>query len=198
MGAALGPTLGRTCQERECWPFFRGGLSPQAWRAERRHPKSRAGSSSTARTSASSASKVMPISRNGSVKSQTIGKRISASRAKGQQSTNRMHQLTKRIRAFTSISFHHVASRQRHAVIMSLWLGKLAIPLRKLPLQVGRWLERLGRIVRGGWLTGRRVFRRRKKRVISAAVIQQRRAAQKQGHYNCSERSDMISNPEFV
>ena len=116
------------------------GLSPQAWRAERRHPKSRAGSSSTARTSASSASKVMPISRNGSVKSQTTGKRISASRAKGQQSTNRMHQPTKRIRAFTSISFHHVASRQRHAVIMSFWLGKLAIPLRKLPYKsVGGW-----------------------------------------------------------
>ena len=133
MSAALGPLSASTCQHRERWPFFRRGLSPQAWRAERRHPKSRAGSSSTARTSASSASKVMPISRNGSVKSQTTGKRISASRAKGQQSTNRMHQPTKRIRAFTSLSFHHVASRQRHAVIMSFWLGKLAIPLRELP-----------------------------------------------------------------
>jgi hypothetical protein len=47
-------------------------------------------------------------------------------------------------------------------------------------------------------LAGRRVFRRRKKRVISAAVIQQGRATQKQGHYYCSERSDMISSPEFV
>jgi hypothetical protein len=95
--------------------------------AERRHPRSRAGSRSTARTSASSASKVMPISRNGSVKSQTTGKRISASRAKGQQSTNRMHQPTKRIRAFTSLSFHHATPRQCHAAIISFWLGKLAI-----------------------------------------------------------------------
>jgi hypothetical protein len=61
---------------------------------------------------------VMPISRNGSVKSQTTGKRISASRAKGQQSTKRMHHPTKRIRAFTSLSFHHPAPRQRHVVIV--------------------------------------------------------------------------------
>ena len=113
------------------------GLSPQAWRAEPRHPKSRAGSSRTARTSARSASNVMPISRKGSVKSQTRGKRISASRAKGQQSTKRMHQPTKRIRAFTSLSFHHAASRQRYAVSISFCLGNFRY---EAALQVGRRL----------------------------------------------------------
>jgi hypothetical protein len=60
-----------------------------------------------------------------------------------------MHHPTKRIRAFTSLSFHHVASRQRHAVIMSFWLGKLAIPVATTALQVGWRLQRLGRLVGG-------------------------------------------------
>ena len=102
--------------------------------AERRHPSSRAGSKSTARTSARSASNVTPISRNGSVKSQTIGKRISASSARGQQSTKRMHHPIKRIRAFTSLSFHHTAPRQRPAVIMPFWLDNLAIFITRRPL----------------------------------------------------------------
>jgi len=77
---------------------------------------------------------VMPISRNGSVKSQTTGKRTSASRAKGQQSTKRMHQPTKRIRAFTSLSFHHAAPRQLYVVIVIIpdsptWQSQL----RQLP-----------------------------------------------------------------
>jgi len=128
--------------------FCNRELSSQAWRAERRHPKSRAGRSNSARTSANNASNVMPISRNGSVKSQTTGKRISASRAKGQQRTSRMHQPTKRIRAFTSLSFHHLASRQRHAVIIHSG-SQNGDPARRTALQVGRGLQVLGRIPRG-------------------------------------------------
>jgi hypothetical protein len=46
-------------------------------------PNNRAGRNSTARSSAKTASSVMPISRNGSEMSQTNGKRIRASRARG-------------------------------------------------------------------------------------------------------------------
>ncbi len=54
----------------------------------------------------------MPTSRNGKDRSQTTGRRISASSATGQQSTNRMHQPTKRIRTFILLSFHFSAKRQ--------------------------------------------------------------------------------------
>ena len=72
---------------------------------------------------------MMPTSRNGSVTSQITGKRINASRARGQQSTNRMHHPTKRIRVFTPLSFHHAATRQRHVVTMLFWYGNSAIQL---------------------------------------------------------------------
>jgi hypothetical protein len=99
----------RNPQDPSTDPAF---LPHQTRPSDRFHPNRRAGSSSTARTSARSASNVMPTSRNGSAKSQTTGKRISARSAAGQESTNRMHQPTKRIRVFTSLSFHHAAPRQ--------------------------------------------------------------------------------------
>src|SRR5436190_24155636 len=76
------------------------------------HPSTRAGRNSKARTSANTASSVIPINRNGKDKSQTIGKRIRASSATGQHSTNRMHHPTKRIRAFIHLSFHFCVERQ--------------------------------------------------------------------------------------
>lgn len=54
----------------------------------------------------------MPISRNGKDKSQTTGKRSSASSATGQESTNRTHHPTKRIRVFIFLSFHFDVERQ--------------------------------------------------------------------------------------
>ena len=93
---------------------------------------------------------MMPTSRNRSVTSQITGKRINASRARGQQSTNRMHHPTNRIRVFTPLSFHHPAPRQRHVVTTLFWFGNSAVPLRDAAGQVGRRLERLRRIVDGG------------------------------------------------
>ncbi len=49
---------------------------------------------------ANSALKVIPIRRNGNDTNQTNGKRISASNATGQQSTNKMHHPIKSIKTF--------------------------------------------------------------------------------------------------
>ena len=66
------------------------------------------------------------------------GKEDSASRAKGQKSTKRMHQPTKRISAFTSVSFHHAARRQRYVVDRNhSGFANLAIPVATTALQVG-------------------------------------------------------------
>jgi hypothetical protein len=54
----------------------------------------------------------MPSSRKGSDSSQTIGNKIKASNANGQHNTNRMHQLTNRIRAFIRLSFQFFVQRQ--------------------------------------------------------------------------------------
>src|SRR5450755_2508693 len=64
----------------------------------------RAGRSRTARRSANSASKVMPTRRNGRDKSHTNGQRTSASRARGQHRTNRMHQPTSTSRVLMAAS----------------------------------------------------------------------------------------------
>ena len=50
---------------------------------------------------------VIPTRRNGSETSQTIGNKTSASTARGQQSTNRMHQPIKKIRAFMLVLMFH-------------------------------------------------------------------------------------------
>lgn len=76
-------------------------------------PSKRAGRNNKARTSANTADTVMPISRNGKDSSQTIGRRISASSATGQQSTNKMHHPIKRISTFiSSLTFHFCVQRQ--------------------------------------------------------------------------------------
>ena len=76
-----------------------GGIA-QLWPLQSRHPSKRAGKNSKARNIANIALTMMPISRNGRDKSQTIGNRTNASNAIGQHSTNKMHQLTKRISNF--------------------------------------------------------------------------------------------------
>jgi hypothetical protein len=60
----------------------------------------RAGKNRTALNKANSAANVIPTSRSGSDMSQTRGKRINASNAKGQHNTSKMHQATNRISAF--------------------------------------------------------------------------------------------------
>jgi hypothetical protein len=65
-------------------------------------PDSRAGMESKARISANTAPTVIPTSRNGSERSQIKGRRISATTATGQHSTNRIHHPMNRMRIFTS------------------------------------------------------------------------------------------------
>src|SRR6185295_4650966 len=77
-----------------------------------RYPRTRAGRNSTARSNANSASKVMPIKRNGNDKSHTSGQRMSASRASGQQGTNKRHQPTSKRSVFMVASpTHSVGTR---------------------------------------------------------------------------------------
>jgi hypothetical protein len=76
------------------------------------HPSKRAGRKSTVRNNAKTADTVMPIRRSGNDKSQTTGNRTSASSAMGQQSTNKIHQPTKRSRAFMFLTFHLCADCQ--------------------------------------------------------------------------------------
>jgi hypothetical protein len=66
----------------------------------RLHPSKRAGKSSKLLINLSTASTEKPIKRSGKDINQTIGKRIKASKATGQQSINNIHQLTNNIRAF--------------------------------------------------------------------------------------------------
>jgi len=56
--------------------------------------------------------KVMPMRRKGRDKSQTRGKRSKAIKARGQQSRKRMHQATKRIRAFIPFAAQYEAMSQ--------------------------------------------------------------------------------------
>ena len=63
-------------------------------------PSIRAGRKSNVLMNVKTAANVIPTRRKGKARSQTIGKRTSASRATGQHSTNKMHQPTKRIRVF--------------------------------------------------------------------------------------------------
>ena len=63
-------------------------------------PSNRAGRNSKVLINVNTAPIVIPIKRSGNDRSHTTGKRISARIAKGQHSTNRMHQPTNRIRAF--------------------------------------------------------------------------------------------------
>ncbi len=87
------------------------------------HPNKRAGRNSRVRINAKTASIVMPTSRNGRDRSQTKGNRISASSAKGQQSTNKMHQPMNKIRTFMmSLPFHFRAVRWPSSpVAAGLW-----------------------------------------------------------------------------
>jgi hypothetical protein len=70
------------------------------------HPSKRAGKSNKLLTNANTDSIDKPIRRSGKDISQTIGNRIKASKATGQQSTNKMHQPTNNIKVFIS-AFHN-------------------------------------------------------------------------------------------
>ena len=65
-----------------------------------RWPRILAGRSSSVRNKANTAWTTRPKSRNGIESNQMIGRSTKTSNAKGQQSTNRMHQAMRRIRAF--------------------------------------------------------------------------------------------------
>ena len=66
--------------------------SCEAARYRVRWPKIRAGNISRALSNANTASKVMPIRRNGKDSNQNTGHNSSASKAIGQLTTNKMHQ----------------------------------------------------------------------------------------------------------
>jgi len=66
------------------------------------HPSKRAGKSNRLLTNINTDSIEKPIRRSGKDISQTIGKRIKASKATGQQSTNKMHQPINKVRVFIS------------------------------------------------------------------------------------------------
>jgi hypothetical protein len=59
------------------------------------------------------ASIVIPSRRNGREMSQTTGNKMSASTARGQQSTNRMHQPINKSRAFMLIRFFHFCDQRQ-------------------------------------------------------------------------------------
>jgi hypothetical protein len=84
-----------------------------------RQPRRRAGRRSRLPIVASKARKSNPTRRNGKKNNQTMGKRIRASKAAGQQRTKRIHQPTNRIRVFTRLPFHGVATCQRLRVDQS-------------------------------------------------------------------------------
>ena len=62
----------------------------------------RAGKNIKALSNANNASKVIPMSRNGSDSTHTRGQRIRANKATGQHKTNRMHQPINSMSAFIS------------------------------------------------------------------------------------------------
>jgi hypothetical protein len=70
-----------------------------------RPANNRAGKNKIARNKAKQAPMVMPIRRKGSEINQTSGKSSKASRATGQQSTNKIHQRMSRISAFIANPF---------------------------------------------------------------------------------------------
>ena len=141
---------------------------------------------------------MMPISRNGSVKSQTTGKRTSASRAKGQQSTKRMHHPTKRTRAFTSLSFHHPAPRQRYVLIVIIRICQPGNPSCDNCLQVGWRMQQLGPCTSerahwpGGGFSGGETDHHRRSRSWAG------HPKRKRSRCHHSDRPRMASNPEFV
>jgi hypothetical protein len=95
-------------------------------------PSKRAGRNSTALTRANTALSVMPRRRKGNDTSQTNGKRITASTAKGQQSTNKMHQPTKSIRTLKLLSshFHAVNGSKIAPIPQSFFVGPGNIQIR--------------------------------------------------------------------
>jgi hypothetical protein len=74
-----------------------------------RYPSNRAGKNNNALINANTASTEMPIRRKGSKSSQTTGNRISASTARGQQSTSKRHQAINTSRTFIAVFFSAVS-----------------------------------------------------------------------------------------
>ena len=98
------------------------------WHSHFRDPSKRAGKYSKVRSNANTAPIVTPISRNGRDKSQTTGKRIKASSATGQHSTNKIHQPTKRIIAL--IHFNNTRPGQK---VSRVHLTTAGAPSQRLP-----------------------------------------------------------------
>ena len=80
--------------------------------AVRRQPKTRAGRNKMDLSRAKTASKVIPIKRNGIERSQTKGKSTRTRSASGHETTRSRDQTRKAINVFTPLAFHSRSKRQ--------------------------------------------------------------------------------------